>query len=131
MEDKRIQLGRFLGFRGCEGTYPIRPRVEGFKRRVMDMVGGWKIPSMPEAPYVPKGEWAEAAAKRAEEKKVEEREMARLRKIRRLVQRICAIDEVLGSESMMLDPPPSYQEACGAMRKGWRERIREYKERKL
>lgn len=121
LEDKRIQFGRFLGFKGCEGVYPIRVGVEQFKRRVGEMVGGWRFPEVKEKEHVP----SDSAAERVRARELE----ARRRRIERAVGTICMIDAVR-AYSMVREAPPSYEEACvevGEEPKNWRERVRNYK----
>ena len=94
--------------------------MEQFKRRVMDMVSGWQFPGVPEAAHVPSDRQAEA---------VRDRQLAERRtKMAPAVGTICMIDK-RRVESMDMEVPPSYEEVCGEVKKGWRERVREYRAR--
>lgn len=132
-----MEFGRFLGFRGCDRPYPLRPGVENFKRRVTEMVAQWRFPEQPEPEHVPGDAPAAAVARRFEEKRMVERlmvEKVRRERVRVLVAKICGIDAVL--EQIVVEPvlweaqPPTDEEVCGGLRKSWRKRLEDFRRRK-
>lgn len=132
-----MEFGRFLGFRGCDKPYPLRPGVESFKRRVIEMVTQWRFPELPESGHIPGDAQAAAVARRFEEKRMVERlmvEKLRRERVRALVGRICRIDAVvdqMGVEPIVWEaPPPTYEEACGGLKKSWRKRLEDFRRRK-
>ena len=136
-EDKRMEFGRFLGFRGCDRPHPLRPSVESFKMRVIEMVAEWRFSELPEPEHVPGDAQAAAVARRFEEKRMVERlmvERVRRERVRVLVAKICRIDAVLeqmGVEPAVWEAPPTtYEEACGEVRKSWRKRLEDFRRRK-
>ena len=131
-----MEFGRFLGFRGCDRPYPLRPGVESFKRRVVEMVAQWKFPELTEREHVPGDAQAAAVARIFEEKRMMERlrvERVRKEKVRLLVAKICRIDAVLeqmGVEPVVWEaPPPTYEEGLGGVKKSWRKRLEDFRRR--